>query len=73
LDSVTFTTFIHADTPRVSCPDHGVEEALIPRAEMSSRFTREFAKIPIRMLQNLDTFNFTEIKKLSWKQAWNIL
>ena len=25
------------------------------------------------MLQNIDTYNFTDIMKLSWNQAWNIL
>ena len=27
----------------------------------------------IKMLQNIDTFNFTEFMRLPWKQEWNIL
>ena len=25
------------------------------------------------MFQNIDTYNFTEIMRLSWQQAWNII
>ena len=27
----------------------------------------------IRMLQNIDAYNFTWIMKLSWNKAWNII
>ena len=33
LDSVDFMTFIHASPPRISCPDHGIIEAVMPWAE----------------------------------------
>ena len=73
LDSVDFMTFIHASPPRISCPEHGIIEALLPWTEKTSRFSMRFETRSIRMLQNMDTFNFTEIMKLSWKQAWNII
>ena len=73
LDSVDFMTFIHASPPRISCPDHGIIEAVMPWAERRSRFSLRFETRSIRMLQHMDTFNFTDIMKLSWKQAWNII
>jgi len=73
LDSIEFMTFIHANPPRISCREHGIIEAVMPWAEKTSRFTVRFETQSIRMLQNMDTFNFTEIMKVSWKQAWNIL
>lgn len=73
LDSVDFTTFIHANPPRISCPEHGIRETVIPWTEKGSRFSLRFETRSIRMLQNMDTLNFTEIMKLSWKQAWNII
>ncbi len=73
LDSIEFMTFIHANPPRISCPEHGVIEAIMPWTEKISRFSLRFEKRSIRMLQNLDTFNFTEIMNVSWDQAWNIL
>ena len=73
LDSIEFMTFIHASPPRISCPQHGIIEAVMPWAEKRSRFTVRFETASIRMLQNIDTYNFTEIMKLSWKQAWNII
>ena len=44
----------------------------MPWTEKRSRFTVRFETRSIRMLQNIDTYNFTDIMKLSWKQAWNI-
>jgi transposase len=73
LDSIEFMTFIHASPPRISCTEHGIIEALMPWTEKRSRFTLRFETRSIRMLQNIDTYNFTEIMKLSWKQAWNII
>ena len=73
LDSIEFMTFIHASPPRISCPEHGIREVSLPWAEKTSRFSARFETRSIRMLQNIDTYNFTEIMKLSWKQAWNII
>ena len=72
-DSIEFMTFIHASPPRISCPEHGIIEAVMPWTEKRPRFTLKFETRSIRMLQNIDTYNFTDIMKLSWKQAWNIL
>jgi transposase len=73
LDSIEFMTFIHANPPRISCQEHGIIEAIMPWTEKRSRFTMRFETRSIRMLQEMDTHNFTDIMSLSWKQAWNIL
>ena len=73
LDSIEFMTFVHASPPRISCNEHGIIEAVIPWTEKRSRFTLRFETRSIRMLQNIDTYSFTDIMKLSWNQAWNIL
>ena len=72
LDSIEFMTFIHASPPRISCNEHGIIEAFMSSTEKRSRFTSRFETRSIRMLQNIDTYNLTDIMKLSWKQAWNI-
>ncbi|MGC8563097.1 MAG: transposase family protein [Thermoplasmata archaeon] len=57
LDSIEFMTLIHASPPRISCPEHGVREAVMPWTEKRSRFTLRFETMSIRMLQNIDTVN----------------
>ena len=66
-------TAIHANLPRIFFPDDGILETRAPWTERKSRFTVRFEMISIGMLQNMDTYNFTDITKLSWKQAWSIL
>jgi len=73
LDSIEFMTFIHTNPPRISCPEHGIIEAVMPWTEKRSRFTVRFETRSIGLLQHMDTLNFTEIMRLSWKQAWNII
>lgn len=73
LDSIEFMTSIHSNPPRISCNEHGIMEAVMPWAERRSRFTVRFETRSIGMLQHMDTLNFTEIMRLSWKQAWNII
>ena len=73
LDSIDFMTFIHAKPPRISCTEHGIREAIMPWTEKTSRFSLRFETRSIKMLQHMDTYNFTGIMRLSWSQAWNIL
>ena len=42
--------------------------ALLPWTEKTNRFSMKFKTRSIRLLQNIYTFNFTEIMRLSWKQ-----
>ena len=73
LDSIGFRTFIHAKPPRIQCHEHGIREAIMPLSERRSRFTLRFESRSIRMLQNMDIYNFTQIMGISWNQAWNII
>ena len=73
LDSIGFKTFIHARPPRIQCPEHGIREAVMPLSERRSRFTLRFESRSIRVLQNMDIYNFTQIMDISWSQAWNII
>ena len=66
-------TFINAFPPRISCNEHGIIDAIMPWTENRSRFTLRFETRSLRMLQNIDTYNFTDIMKLSWKQEWIII
>ena len=73
LDSIGFKTFIHSRPPRIQCPEHGIREAVMPLSERRSRFTLRFESRSIRVLQNMDIYNFTQIMDISWSQAWNII
>jgi transposase len=61
LGSIGFRTFIHAKPPRTQCPEHGIKEAVMPLSERRSRFTLRFEPKSIRMLQNMDIYNFTQV------------
>jgi transposase len=39
LDTCQYRTIVVADVPRVQCPEHGVRQIAVPRAEPGSRFT----------------------------------
>ena len=73
LDSIESMTFIHVHSLRISCTEHGIREAVMPCTEKKIRLTLRFEAMSIRMLQNMDTENFTHIMILSWKQACNII
>jgi len=36
LDGIEFMTFMHANPPRISCPEHGTIEAVLPWTEKIS-------------------------------------
>ncbi len=72
LDSIESMIFIHASPPRISCPEHGIVEAVMLWTERKSRFTLRFETRSLRTLQNIDTSKFSDIMRLSWNQAWNI-
>ena len=63
-DSIEFMTFIHASPPGISCPEHGIIGAVMTWAEKRPRFTVRIEIRSIRMIQNIDTYNFTDILKL---------
>ncbi len=46
---------------------------MIQGTEEQSRFSLRFETSTIRVLQNMETLNFTEIVKQSLEQRWNTL
>lgn len=51
LDTMQFATYLHCETPRVKCKEHGVKSVAVPWAGKNSRFTLLFEAFAIRVLQ----------------------
>jgi transposase len=69
LDTMQFETLLHAQTPRIECPEHGVKNAALPWAEKHARFTLLFEAFAIRVL--LAARSVEEARKLlnlDWHQ-----
>src|SRR5680860_841074 len=73
LDSCAFLTFLHANPPRVSCPEHGVRQVRVPWAEPHSRFTLLFERLAIDVLSACDVNAAAGLLRLSWDQAWHMM
>lgn len=73
LDSCQFRTLLHARTPRVNCPDHGVRQARLPWAEPGSRFTLLFEALAIDVLLSTDVKKAATLLGLTWDEAWHIM
>jgi len=73
LDSCQFLTYLHAQPPRVQCPQHGVRQVRLPWAEARARFTTLFERLAIDLLKEADIQGAAKILRLSWDEAWHIL
>lgn len=73
LDSCQFMTFLHARPPRVSCPEHGVRQVLLPWAEAGSRFTHLFEVLAIDVLRAANVKRTAEILRITWDEAWHVM
>jgi transposase len=73
LDSCQFRTLLHARTPRVKCPDHGVRQARLPWSEPGSRFTLLFEALAIDVLLSTDVKKAATLLGLTWDEAWHIM
>jgi transposase len=73
LDSCQFWTYLHARTPRIDCPTHGVRQVRLPWAEARARFTTLFERLAIDLLGAADTLAAARILRISWDEAWHIL
>ena len=73
LDTMQFTTLIHANPPRCRCERHGVKVIDIPWAERNSHFTLMFEAFAIEVLKRVRS-NADAIKmlRLNWSQAQRI-
>ena len=74
LDTMQFRTYLHADTPRVSCDEHGVQQVKLPWALKSSRFTLLFERFSIDVLLATQTVQGAQgILRITWDETWGIL
>lgn len=72
LDTMQFKTILHAGTPRVKCPEHGVKQVRLTWAEKSSRFTLSFERFAIDVLLVTQTVKGAQsIPKTSCDETWH--
>ena len=69
LDTCQLQTVIEADVPRVSCPEHGVQQIAVLWAESGSRFTALFESMVIAWLGEAPIKAVAELVGLSWDQV----
>ena len=73
LDSCQFQTLLHAEPPRVNCPEHGVRQVRLPWAEPRARFTALFEAFAIRVLKETSIQAARKILGISWDEAWYLM
>jgi transposase len=74
LDTMQFTTEIHAAVPRCRCAKCGVKTIAVPWAGRHSRFTLMFEAFAIRVLQSAaNVKKAAELLGLSWDAAHRIM
>jgi transposase len=69
LDTCQLQTVIEAEVPRVSCPEHGVQQIVAPWAEPGSRFTALFEAMVIAWLGEAPIKAVAALVGLSWDQV----
>jgi transposase len=73
LDMMQFTTTIHAQTPRTTCPTHGTKTICVPWADAHSRFTLLFEHFAIEVLQATASITQAQsLVRLSWDAVQRI-
>jgi len=73
LDSCQFQTLLHAEPPRVKCPEHGVRQVRLPWAEPHARFTVLFEAFAIQVLRETSIQAARKILGISWDEAWYLM
>jgi transposase len=73
LDTCQFLTYLHARTPRVECPEHGVLRVRLPWAEPMSRFTVLFERLAIDVLKECDVLGASRLLHTSWDETWHLM
>jgi transposase len=73
LDSCQFQTLLHAEPPRMKCPEHGVRQVRLPWAEPRARFTVLFEAFAIQVLQETSIQAARKILGISWDEAWYLM
>lgn len=73
LDHGDCTTWLHAQVPRIDCPEHGIRRVHVPWATPGARFTIAFERHAIDVLLEADISGSTRLLRISWDEAWNIM
>lgn len=73
LDSCQFLTYLHATTPRIECPEHGIRQVRLPWADEGSRFTQMFEALAIDVLRATNVKHAAGLLRISWHQAWHLM
>ena len=73
LDSCQFMTYLHAQPPRVQCPEHGRLQVALPWAEASSRFTHMFEALAIDVLLAANVKRAAQLLRITWDEAWGVM
>jgi len=73
LDSCQFLTYLHATTPRIDCPEHGIRQVRLPWADEGSRFTQMFEALAIDVLRATNVKHAAGLLRISWHQAWHLM
>jgi transposase len=73
LDSCQFLTYLHARPPRVSCPEHGVRQVVLPWAQAGSRFTNLFEALAVDVLLAANVKKAAAILRITWDEAWHLM
>ncbi len=69
LDTCQLQTVIEAEVPRVSCPEHGVQQIVVSWAEPGGRFTALFEAMVIAWLGEAPIAAVAALVGLSWDQV----
>jgi transposase len=73
LDHGSWTTWLYARIPRVSCLFHGVRQVRVPWALPGSRMTLGFERHAIDTLLEADVLGASRLLRLSWHETWGVM
>src|SRR5207247_202122 len=73
LDLGTIRAYLEADTPRVSCPEHGVITAAVPWARHGAAHTRFFDAQAAWLAAACSKTTITALMRISWRTAGTII
>ena len=64
---------LEADSPRVSCPEHGVTVAWVPWARHGSRFTREFEDQVAWLVTHTSQSTVATMMRIAWRSVSGVV
>ena len=72
LDLGTIPTYLEADAPRVSCPEHGVVVASVPWARHDAGHTRNFDDMVAWLATHCSKSAVEELMRIAWRTVGSI-